>query len=360
MHPFVRDITSCLIGPEASIHVAVAAIDRSTIGICLVVDSDRHLLGTLTDGDIRRAMLSGTPFEQSVQTLLARKQDSRYPKPIYGRSGDSDAVLLATMQKHDVQHLPLLDAEQRVVDIALLSRLIPEPPDGISAVVMAGGFGTRLLPLTETTPKPMLPVGDRPLLERTLQQLKLAGIESVSITTHHLHEQISDYFGNGDALGLSLRYVQEDNPLGTAGALRLLEDTKQTRLIINGDVLTTIDYRAMLQFHRDCKAALSVAVRRYAVDVPYGVVEFDGDRVLGLREKPTYTFFVNAGIYLIEPWVCGLIPPDRRFDMTDLISDLIRQEGKVASFPIREYWLDIGRHGDYEQAQKDILEGKLV
>ena len=230
----------------------------------------------------------------------------------------------------------------------------------LRAVIMAGGLGTRLRPLTESTPKPMLPVGDRPLLQRTVEQLGQAGIRTISITTHYQADKIKQHIGDGSSFGAVVQYSHENEPLGTAGALRRLESLgDEPLLVINGDVLTTVNYRAMLDYHLEHEAELTLGVRRYALEVPYGVIECDGAEVRELREKPEVGFFVNAGVYLAEPHLCAEIPENRHYDMTDLIARLIAEGRRVVSFPIHEYWLDIGRIDDYEQVQRDLRAGKV-
>jgi NDP-sugar pyrophosphorylase family protein len=222
----------------------------------------------------------------------------------------------------------------------------------MAAVIMAGGFGTRLRPLTDHVPKPMLPVGDRPLLARTLERLHEAGIQSVSIATHYLAEAIVEYFGDGEALGLQLHYVAEDQPLGTAGALRNVDAGDGPLLVLNGDILTGLDFREMLAFHRARGADATVAVRRYEVPVPYGVVECDDGVVNGLKEKPVLPLLINAGIYLLEPSVRAYLPPEDRFDMPQLLQRLLQDHRHVVSFPVLEYWIDIGQPPDYQLAQE--------
>jgi NDP-sugar pyrophosphorylase family protein len=229
----------------------------------------------------------------------------------------------------------------------------------LQAVIMAGGYGMRMRPLTEELPKTMLPVGDRPLMELIISQLRRTGIRRVNIATHYLSDKIKDHFGDGQDFGIELSYVTEDRPLGTAGALGLLEPTENPLLIINGDILTRVNFKAMLDFHRENKAALTVAVRKYDMNVPYGVIESEGALVRALVEKPLLNFLVNAGIYLLEPAVHRYIPNNRHLNMTDLIQRLIDDGQAVASFPIMEYWLDIGNDVDYAQAQKDMKNGGL-
>jgi NDP-sugar pyrophosphorylase family protein len=224
---------------------------------------------------------------------------------------------------------------------------------------MAGGSGTRLRPLTEDLPKPMLPIGGRPLMERLVEQLQQAGIRQVNVTTHYKPEKIVEHFGDGHAFGVEMRYVNEDRPLGTGGALGLIAPPQETLLVINGDIVTQVSFRAMLAFHQEHQAKMTVAVRRYEVQVPYGVVECEGSQVRQLREKPQLGFLVNAGIYLLEPSVYEFIPHGQHFNMTDLIQWVLEAGQTVVSFPIREYWLDIGQHPDYVQAQDDVRNGRL-
>ena len=359
MRPFIANIGACLLPISATVGEVVRCIDRAAVGIALLVDEEQRLLTTMTDGDVRRAMLNGVGLEQSVERLLEMKKLSAHPVPVSRSVDTSDEDLLNAMRSAQVQHIPLLDAEGRVVDVALLSSLVGSDGVEIRAVVMAGGFGARLRPFTDTTPKPMLPVGDKPLLERTIEQLRAAGITDVNITTHYLQDKISKHFGTGEDFGVRLGYVQEDRPLGTAGALGLLKKPQSTVLVINGDILTTIDFRAMAQFHRSNEADLTVAVRPYEFDVPYGVIDCDDLKVIAVREKPRIRFFVNAGIYLVEPSAWNFITEGERLDMPQVIERLLSANATVISFPMREYWLDIGRPDDYQQAKDDVEAGRL-
>jgi NDP-sugar pyrophosphorylase family protein len=233
----------------------------------------------------------------------------------------------------------------------LLADLIEQPPQSLRAVIMAGGFGTRLRPLTEDLPKPMLPVGGRPLIERIVGQLKESGIDQIVVTTHYKPEKIVEHFGDGSDFDIAMTYVQEDVPLGTGGALGLLQNVDEPVLVINGDILTEVDFRALREYHREYGADLTVGVRRYTFNVPYGVVENSGARVVRIDEKPEMTFFVNAGIYLLEPKVFDHVGRGVRLNMTDLIQTVIEAGLVVVSFPVHEYWMDVGRTDDYAQAQ---------
>jgi NDP-sugar pyrophosphorylase family protein len=263
------------------------------------------------------------------------------------------------MQTKSLRHIPLLDGEGRVVDLVLLSELVEQPRLPLSAVVMAGGYGVRLRPLTKNIPKPMLPVGDRPLMEWTIEQLRAIGIRHVNVTTHYKPEIIVEHFGDGRQFGVEINYVDEERPLGTAGALGLMKSPTGPLLVINGDILTQLDFRAMFDFHREYRADMTVGVRKYEFQVPYGVVETEGVAISRLVEKPSLGFFVNAGVYLLEPIIHRYVPSGCHLDMTDLIGQLLADGRNVISFPIQEYWLDIGQHGDYEQAQEDLRNGRI-
>jgi len=357
--PITNRLDDCCITPGQSLREAIALIDCNCKGIVLVVDPENRLLGTLTDGDVRRALLTGRSLETTVADLLAAKVDGLYPTPITAQPGLQPHELLQILQRHDIHQLPLVDGDGRIVDLIVLDDLLPHEALPVQAIIMAGGKGTRLHPITQNVPKVMLPIGDRPILEHIVAQLRSARINRISVATHHLSEQIKHHFGDGRRFGVSLDYVSEESPLGTAGALALLSMGTEPLLVINGDILTEVDFRAMLSYHREHKADITVAVRQFDVQVPYGVIQSDGVLVTDIQEKPVFNLFVNAGIYLLEPIVHQHIPKGRRFDMTDLIHHLLSQGRPVASFPVVEYWLDIGQHKDYEQAQKDIQSGKF-
>jgi dTDP-glucose pyrophosphorylase/CBS domain-containing protein len=338
---------------QNTLREVIGCIDRGSKGIALVVDEQNHLLATLTDGDLRRAVLSGIQLDSPVSNLLQELRSRRKLNPVTLSAGVSRETILDEMKSRSIRQIPLVNEQGHVVDLAVLDDLVGRPHEPVHAVVMAGGYGRRLLPLTADTPKPMLRVGDRPLIERLVQQLKQVGIARVNISTHYKADQIATHFGNGEAFGIEVEYVSEERPLGTAGALSMVSGDDPL-LVINGDILTTLDFRALLSFHFEHGAEMTVAVREYGFNVPYGVVETDGLHVKAVTEKPTVKFFVNAGIYLIAPSARQFIPAGEHFDMPELIAAVVKAGGKVISFPVWEYWLDIGRHEDYEQAQQDV------
>jgi dTDP-glucose pyrophosphorylase/CBS domain-containing protein len=352
-----KDFSALVVSEESTVRSVISCIDKNGKGIAIVLDADNHLIATVTDGDIRRAILAGLDVELPVRQLLNRRAKMSPDGPIVAPVGTPDTTLLHIMAETTVRHIPLVDEQNRVVDVALLSELVKEYELPLRAVVMAGGFGTRLRPLTEELPKPMLPLGSRPLLELIVEQLRDAGIRQVNVATHYKGDVISDHFKDGQDFGVDIRYVKEDQPLGTVGALSLLEESEEPLLVINGDILTRVDFRAMHHFHREHNADLTVAVRQYELSVPYGVVDTDGVAVRGISEKPVVKQFINAGIYLLSPSVKRMIPNGQHYDIPDLIQLLLKEGRPVVCFPIREYWLDIGKADHYDQAQSDIANG---
>lgn len=353
------DVNGLLLPLSATIEEAIACIDRSgKISLALLVGTRGQFLNTISDGDVRRGLLHGLGLSDPVTKLLPIKAKMPNPLPVTARVGTDEAVLLQLMQDRGVRQLPLTDVRGRIVDVVTLGDLLPEAPHPLQAVVMAGGQGSRLRPLTENIPKPMLPVGGRPLMELIIEQLREVGVRKVNVATHYQAEKIVDHFGDGSGFGVEIAYVNEETPLGTGGALGLMARPDEPVLVINGDILTDVDFRSMQAYHREHGADMTVAVRRFEVQVPYGVVECDGPKLTGLREKPQISFFVNAGIYLLEPTVYEYVPANSHLNMTDLISTLISNGKTVVSFPVREYWLDIGQHADYARAQEDAANGR--
>ena len=347
------NVEDAFVSPGWSVRRVMEQIDRNGQAIAVVVDEQRKLLDTVTDGDIRRAILGGIDLDLSIQNLIDHRPPPAHGGPVTAPEGTGMAELLGRMAELSIRHIPIVDSGGRVVDVAVLTEMIKETELPITAVVMAGGRGTRLRPLTENLPKPMLPVGDRPLLELIIEQLCEAGIRRVNLTTHYKKDVIARHFGDGQGFGVEIQYVEEGEPLGTAGALGLMAPTDKPMLVINGDILTRVDFRAMLDFHREHHADMTVAVRQHEFRVPYGVVESDGVLVTGISEKPVLRHFINAGIYLLDPGACRYIPTDQHYDMPDLITRLVEEHRRVVSFPVHEYWLDIGHVEDYQRAQSE-------
>jgi dTDP-glucose pyrophosphorylase len=341
-------LAKAVVAPDLPVAEALARLQDAGTGMLLLESEERRLIGVFTDGDVRRHILEGGALDRPCGEIASR---SPVVAPV-GMTPEAALHLMDTAREYVINHLPVVTEDGVIAGFWLRSDFVKATPV-LSAVIMAGGFGTRLMPLTETTPKPMLRVGDRPLLERTIERLRAAGICDVRVTTHYLGDHIASHFGDGQAFGVRMSYVPEDRPLGTAGALRRLEPSTETLLVMNGDILTGVDFGAMFAYHREQRADATIGVRAYELQVPYGVVECQDSNVTALHEKPVQRCLVNAGIYLLEPAALMHIPDQERFDMTDLIQRLLDQGRSVVSFPIVEYWLDIGRPADYEQAQRD-------
>lgn len=339
---------SMIVGPGTSIIDAIRIIDSGGGQIAIVVDGTRTLVGVLTDADIRKAIVRGLPLDAPCSEVMTAA-------PIVLNVSSTRGERLEVMRRRHVRQLPLVDNENKLVDVALLMELVAPEPLPNPVVVMAGGLGSRLGELTQNTPKPLLHVGDRPLLETILLQLAEQGFSRFFFSVNYRAEMIVEHFGDGSSWGVGIEYLHERQRLGTAGALHLLpKDITENVLVMNGDILTKVDFRHMLTLHKMHEASLTMAVKDYSLRVPYGVVELDDhSNILSFREKPNHHFFVNAGLYVVSPRLLPHIPTDRYFDMPSLF-DVVRREGlKMSAFPIREYWLDIGLPKDYEQANTE-------
>jgi dTDP-glucose pyrophosphorylase/predicted transcriptional regulator len=333
-----------LVAPQMSIREVIQILDTSGMQIILVVDQNNRLLGTVTDGDIRRGILKGLSLVEPVQDIMN-------PNPNVARADEGRESILAVMKRKGLHHMPLVDENGHVVGLDTLDELIQSRTKENWVVLMAGGLGSRLRPLTADCPKPMLKVGNKPLLETILENFIEYGFRRFYISVNYMAEVVKSYFGDGSRWGVTICYLQEDERLGTSGALSLLpEKTSEPLLVMNGDLLTKVNFSQLLDFHVSHHAAATMCVREYDFQVPYGVVKIDNHRITGIDEKPVQRFFVNAGIYVLEPDALDFILPNTFFDMPTLFEKLIEQEKETVVFPIREYWLDIGHMADYERA----------
>jgi len=347
----ITDWQGLLLQREASIRQAIEVIDRGAKRIALVVDEAGRLLGTVTDGDIRRGILRHLSLEAPVAEVM-----NSQPRVLTRDYRREDALrLLGSAQ---VLQVPIVDETGVLVGLETLTDLLKRPRLENPVFLMAGGFGTRLRPLTDQCPKPMLPVGGKPMLEHILQDLVDYGFYRFYISVHYLREQVIQHFQDGGRWGVTIQYVHEDEPLGTAGALGLLPKDAVQRpvVVVNGDILTRVNYEALLQDHDRHTPAATVCTRQYDFQVPYGVIEHDGQRITNITEKPVHHFFVSAGIYVLAPQVVHGIEAHVRLDMPELLKREIAAGREVRLFPVHEYWLDIGRMGDFEIAQRDIRQ----
>ncbi len=344
----MKDWDKTLIGPRATVAEAMGIIDQGSVQICLVVDDDRRLLGTVTDGDIRRGILRALPLSAPVLEVMKRD-------PVVGLPDDGSKRLFGLMLPRDVRQLPIVDSHSRVVGLMLRDELTaPEPLENL-VIFMAGGLGSRLRPMTDDTPKPLLKVGQKPLLETILENFIEHGFRRFQMSVHYKADQIMQHFGDGERWGVDITYLLEDRQLGTAGALGLLPAIPdEPILVMNADVLTKVNFRSILDFHFEQRADATMCVREYDFQVPYGVVNIENDRIIGIEEKPVQTFFVNAGIYVVSPELLHLARKDEALDMPEFFRRAIDAGHHAAVFPVREYWMDVGRLNDFERANGEF------
>ncbi len=346
----MKDWRKTLILPSTPIMEAIRIIDVSALQIALVVDENRRLLGVVTDGDIRRAILNGVPLANPVHLIMCRNCTSANHQA-------SHEEIISLMKKTDLKQMPIVDENGIIVDLKIIIDLIYKQKKDNWVVIMAGGLGARLRPLTNERPKPLLEVGGKPILETILENFVSFGFRSFFISVNYKAKMIEDFCGVGCKWGIEIQYLREKKKMGTAGAIRLLPAKPEKPLIIiNADVLTNVNIHQLIDFHNEHKAAATMCVQDYHFKVPYGVIKINQHRIKGLDEKPTQRFFVNAGIYVLEPTVLDLIPTKESFDMTDLFIRLIDQGFETVAFPIREYWMDIGRTEDYKKANGEYSE----
>jgi dTDP-glucose pyrophosphorylase len=340
---------AAIIGPETRLGDAIAILDREALRIVLIADPERRLLGVLTDGDVRRALLKHLSLETPVDEVMCTA-------PQTATREWSKERILAVMEKFQLLQLPVVDEQRRIVGLETLHDLLHRRHRDNPVFLMAGGFGMRLQPLTQSCPKPLLKVGDKPILQLIIESFANAGFHRFFISTHYMPEMIRDFCGDGSRWGVSIRYVHEEQPLGTGGALGLLphDEIDMPLLMMNGDLLTTLDFQSLLDFHKEHPGVATMCVREYEHRIPYGVVQSEGHLIRAIEEKPLQRFFINAGIYLLAPELVKGIVPGTCIDMPTLLGQQIQAGKTVNMFPIHEYWLDIGRIEDFQRAQAEF------
>ena len=335
------------ISSSATIKEVIQCLDKSALQIVLVINSKGSLEGTITDGDIRRGLLKGMDLNSTIENIIHR--DSLVVPPQMDRE-----MVLQIMQANKIHQLPVVDEERHVVDMHTWDEVNSKSIKDNVMVIMAGGLGTRLRPHTEKCPKPMLPVAGKPMMEHIIEQAKAEGFQRFIVSTHYLSHLIKKHFCNGDKWGISIEYITEDQPLGTAGGLDNLNDKVDAPFVVtNGDVLTDIRYSELLDFHIRQNAEATMAVRMYEWQHPYGVVEIDGVDITGFEEKPITRTHVNAGVYALNPSVLELLNKDERCDMPTLFNRLKSQKRRTIAYPMHEPWLDVGRPDDLEKARTE-------
>lgn len=340
-----------VIAPETSLRSTIETIDRAALQIALVVDADQRLVGVVTDGDIRRALIRGLSLEHSVGEVMNKR-----PK-VAGLS-DSKTQLIAIMEGHNLFQLPIVDADGRMVRLESLQALYKQPAFPNPVFLMAGGFGKRLRPYTDDCPKPLLEIGGKPILETIVENFVKSGFRQFFIAVHYRSEQIKHYFGNGERWGITITYIDEVEPMGTAGAIGLMPgDLPAVPLIVmNGDILTQVDFARLLAYHNEQQAIATMCVRQYEYQIPYGVVSAEQQRIVGIEEKPLQHCLANAGIYVLDHSLITSIAEQKKLDMPTLFNQQIALGETVSMFAITDYWLDIGREADFLRAQGEFAQ----
>lgn len=343
----MRHYKEYLLSEKSSLHEALKQLDYlAEDAILFIVDNEGVLKASLTDGDIRRGLIQGLSLDAHLLSF-AKNQPKHIDKSQYTLQD------IITYRKNDYRVIPVLDAEQKVVNVINFREQSSYLP--LDAVIMAGGKGTRLLPLTEKIPKPLLKVGDKCIIDHNVDRLKKFGVDDFWISIGHYGEQIQAHFEEREKGNSNIHFVAEDQPLGTIGAVRQIENLQHDYLLVtNSDLLTTLDYEEFFLDFLEKEADMSVVTIPYQVDVPYAVMETSNHHVVSFKEKPSYTYYSNGGIYLLRRSLLNLIPENTFFNSTDLMEIILAKELKLISFPNRNYWLDIGKHEDYRKAQEDI------
>ena len=342
------DFKKILLYSDATIREAIDVLNKEKMRIVVIINHNNKIQGTITDGDLRRGLIEHISIDDLVSDVMNKN-------PTTASLNDSKDKIIEKIRLKNLLAVPIVD-NNVVVGIETLQDLTERQHYDNPVVIMAGGMGKRLRPLTDHSPKPLLNVGDKPILETILKQFISSGFRNFYISTCYKSKMIQEYFGNGENLGVSIEYINETIPLGTAGCLGMLPNniSELPLIIMNGDLLTKVNFDRLLQFHNDQKCVATICVREYDFQVPYGVVEHDGHLLQKIIEKPVNRFFVNAGIYVLDSNLIAEIPNDTRLDMTNFLQSQVNDSNDISVFPLHEYWLDIGRLEEYKQAQKDI------
>ena len=339
-----NNISDLFITSDKHIFDALSIINQKEIQIALVVDDSKKLIGTITDGDIRRGLLKGLNLNSSLEEVTNKNF-----RAINSTDNESNAKLI--MSKYRIDQLPVLNNEGIVIDIIVKEKFCKEVKLFNPVVIMAGGLGKRLLPHTSDCPKPMLMVGDKPILEIILLECMSFGLNKFYISVNYLKEQIINYFGNGEKWGIEIEYIHEPKRMGTAGSLKYLGDSINCPfLVLNGDVLTRLNYKNLLDFHKEHSSKATICVKKHDMHIPFGVIKNNGIKLKEISEKPSYQFLINAGVYVINPELLELLPDNEFTDMPTFLEYCKDLDKSINLFPIHEYWIDIGRPETLEEA----------
>ena len=346
----MKNIQNIKLGINSTIKEALQIIDNGSMQIALVVDDRDKLIGTLTDGDIRRGLLKGLDLNSFIESII-------FKTPTIAKITDTKEDILKIALSKKLHQIPIVDNYGKIIGIQEIEELI-KPKEKINKVIlMVGGLGTRLRPLTENTPKPMLKVGNKPILQTIVEKFAEYGYTNIVMCVNYKSHIIQDYFGDGSEFGVNIEYIFEEQRMGTAGALSLLkEKPTEPFFVMNGDLLTNVNFEHLHDFHIANNSMGTMCVREYDFQVPYGVVNIKNSKILSIEEKPTHKFFVSAGIYMLSSDILEYIPKNQFYDMPTLFEKIISENKNAISFPLREYWLDIGRMEEYKKANEEYDE----
>ena len=337
----------CCVPKDMPLLEILRVIDTVALQLALVVSEDNRLLGIVTDGDIRRALLKGLPLSATAEQVMNAK-------PVIAKVSQDKRYVANLMRKMTLHQIPVLNEADELVNLYTLEDLLYKKQRHNVVILMAGGLGTRLRPLTDKVPKPLLKVGSKPILETIIENFIDSGFYRFYLSVNYKSEMIEKYFGDGSRYGVEIKYLHEKKRMGTAGALYFLpEKLTEPAIVMNGDLLTKVDFGEFVDFHNEQKAIATMGVREYSYQVPYGVIDYDGAEIVNIKEKPTQSCYVSAGMYVLSPEAVAHVREEKFLDMPDLFNQLIAEKEKTTAYPIREYWMDIGRIDDFEQAQRD-------
>lgn len=343
----MKNINNLKLKINSTIKNALTIIDNGAMRIALVVDNNDVLLGTVTDGDIRRGIIKGLKLEDTIDLIMCKN-------PTFAYINESKDNMLSKVLQNKHHQIPILDKNNKVIDVKEIEELVKIEKKPNRIILMVGGLGTRLRPLTNNIPKPMLKVGDKPILQIIIEGFAKYGFVNITMCVNYKSEIIENYFKDGSKFGVNIEYTFEKQNMGTAGALSILTSKpKEPFFVMNGDLLTDINYETLLNFHNSKKSEATMCVREYEVQIPYGVVNIENEKITSIKEKPLHTFFVSAGIYVLSPKVLKHVPKDKFYDMPTLFESLINQQQNIISYPIKNYWIDIGKLKDFEKANLD-------
>jgi len=341
------NLSSISLKPNDSLDMVIQTLQKGGLRIVIIVDDKLRLLGTITDGDVRRALINRLDLSSEASIVMNGK-------PVVANLGESKELILTKMRENDIFHMPIIDSEGIIKDLETIHHILDKPKIDNPVLIMAGGYGKRLMPLTKDTPKPMLKIGNKPILESIIERFIKFGFHNFILSTHYKSETIKDYFENGSDRGVKISYIDEKEPLGTGGALSILpKDIPDLPLVVmNGDLITEVDFESLLDNHNQSGSLATICVVEYDFQVPYGVIEKEGTKVKNIVEKPIHKFFVNGGIYVVNNELIKQFKEPVCIDMPDFLKQSLDTEEGVNIFPLHEQWIDIGQISEYNRVNK--------